>query len=74
MADIDIVDDLRQHPVTVAQEAADEIERLRKWKAEATEVIRSWEDVWVALGRPGELGESKAIAALRTVLGEAIRG
>ena len=47
---------------------ADEIEELRRWKAEAIEVIGAWEDVWHALGQPGELGESKAIAALRTVL------
>lgn len=52
----------------IATAAADEIEALRSWKAQATEVIVAWEDVWYALGQPGELGESKAVAALRTVL------
>lgn len=47
--------------------AANEIEALRAWKAEATEVIGSWEQVWEALGRPGRLGESKAAAVLRAV-------
>ena len=41
-----------------------EIERLRAWKAEATEVLSTWENVWEALGRPGELGASKAQACL----------
>ena len=47
--------------------ATAEIERLRSWKAEATEVLGSWEEVWEALGRPGRLGESKAAAVLRAV-------
>ena len=41
-----------------------EIERLRAWKAEATEVLATWENVWEAVGRPGELGASKAQACL----------
>ena len=49
------------------RDGADEIERLRAWKAEAIEVIRSWEQVWEALGRPGRLGESKAVAVLHAV-------
>lgn len=59
------------HAVIV--DAADEIERLRAWKAEATEVIGSWEQVWEALGRPGRLGESKAAAVLRAVKAEGAR-
>ena len=51
----------------IASAAADEIERLRAWKAEATEVITQWEQVWEALGCPGRLGDSKAGAVLRMV-------
>lgn len=50
-----------------AQAGADEIEALRRWKAEATEVIEAWERVWDALGQPGALGESKAAASLAQV-------
>lgn len=48
------------HPLCV--EAADEIERLREWKAEATVVLGRWTAAWVAAGRPGALGESIAKA------------
>lgn len=51
-----------------------EVDQLQQWKREAIEIIASWEDVWVALGRPGSLGESKAVAALRTVLASATSG
>ena len=44
-----------------------ELDHLRSWKAQATEVIGSWEQVWEALDRPGRLGESKATAVLRAV-------
>jgi len=45
---------------------ADELERLRSWKAEASAVLDEWEATWEAFGRPGKLGESKAkaVAAL----------
>lgn len=39
-----------------------EVMRLRWWKAEAIAVLNDWERVWVALGRPGPLGASKAAA------------
>ena len=39
-----------------------EVMRLRWWKAEAIAVLDGWERVWVALGRPGPLGASKAAA------------
>lgn len=42
-----------------------ELQRLRQWKAEATEVLTAWEQVWEAAGRPGRLGESKAKAVAR---------
>jgi hypothetical protein len=36
------------------------IRSLRRWKAEAMEVLTAWEDVWETAGRPGRLGHSKA--------------
>lgn len=39
-----------------------ELQNLRRWKAEATEVLAGWERVWIALGSPGPLGASKAAA------------
>lgn len=44
-----------------------ELNKLRRWKAEATEVIERWEEVWEAAGRPGELGSSKPKALLAWV-------
>lgn len=43
-------------------DAADEIERLQRWKAEATAVIEDWEAVWEAAGSPGSLGDYKPLA------------
>lgn len=43
----------------VLDEAADEIERLRRWKAEAIGVLEGWNQVWEAAGRPGRLGDSQ---------------
>lgn len=68
MAD-DIVERLRaQHlPMfgpSLISEAADEIERLRRWKAEAITVIEGWEAVWEAAGKPGVLGQSKSLGLL----------
>lgn len=42
----------------------DEIVALRRWKAEATEVIEAWDRVFEAAGQPGPLGGSKAEAVL----------
>ena len=42
------------------KELIDEIESLRRWKAEAIVVIDQWEEVWVAAGRPGPVGAFKA--------------
>jgi hypothetical protein len=42
--------------------ALDELDRLRRWKAEAVEVHASWEQTWEAAGRPGRPGSSKAEA------------
>lgn len=45
-------------------DAADEIERLRRWKAEATAVIEEWEAVWESAGKPSLLGQSKPIGLM----------
>lgn len=37
-----------------------EVERLRAWKSEAAVVLDEWESAWVAAGKPGNLGASKA--------------
>ena len=39
-----------------------ELDRLRQWKSEAIAVLDEWEAVWVAAGKPGRLGQSKAAA------------
>lgn len=44
-----------------------ELEQLRRWKAEAAEVLTRWEDVWQALGRPGPLGRPKSEGVLAEV-------
>lgn len=54
------------HDVLLA-EADAELAQLRKWKAEAAEVLMKWEAVWQALGRPGPLGRSKAENSLAEV-------
>lgn len=48
---------------------ADELHNLRRWKAEATEVMDGWTKVWDYLGRPGELGQSIHEATLQAVQG-----
>ena len=39
-AEPDIVDDLREHPVTIARDAADEIDRLRRRTERLTGAIK----------------------------------
>lgn len=58
------------HPGCAVALLADEIDRLKRWQAEATEVLDRWERVYWALGSPGRLGQSKADAALAAVQGE----
>ena len=43
-------------------EMVEEIERLRRWKSEATVVMAEMEKAWGDVGMPGELGQSHAIA------------
>jgi hypothetical protein len=58
----DIVERLRFVHLPLCVEAADKIERLMAWKAEAIAVLDRWEAVWVACGRPGELGQMRSDA------------
>lgn len=37
-------------------------ESLLRWKAEALQVLSDWEAVWIAAGKPGRVGSSKAEA------------
>lgn len=39
-----------------------ELERLRGWKAQAMTVLSEWEETWIAAGRPGRPGTSKAVS------------
>ena len=48
----------------ILTEAADRIEHLEQWKAEALTVLAEWENVWEAAGKPGPLGSSKALATM----------
>lgn len=50
----------------------DELERLRRWKDEALAVLSEWEKTWVAAGRPGRLGASKAESVRQEI--ERLRG
>lgn len=45
----------------------DEVDRLRRWQAEATEALTGWDAVWDALGRPGPLGELRWRAVLHEI-------
>jgi hypothetical protein len=45
-----------------AERALNEIDFLRRWRAEAVQVLDEWERVWEVAGRPGRLGVSKACA------------
>ena len=54
-------------PETLAKEAADEIKRLRGWKETAMKVLADWEKVWEELGKPGQLGDYKPVAALAEI-------
>lgn len=45
-----------------AERALNEIDRLRRWKAEATEVLARWDAVWEHAGCPGRLGQDRSEA------------
>ncbi len=59
----------RVNEINLLTAAADELEYLARWKAEATEVLGAWEQVYEAAGCPGPLGGSKA-EAVRALLNE----
>ena len=42
-----------------------EVERLLRWKQEATEVINGWDRMWEECGKPGPLGGIKSDNVLR---------
>ena len=54
----------------IMQEMVDELNRLRRWKAEAVEVLKGWDLVADAVERrePARLGSSRSSHALRYVL------
>lgn len=45
-----------------------EVAALRGWKESAASLLSQWDEVWIALGRPGELGASKAEESLKAVV------
>jgi len=65
----DIAERLRCLPVDCdgtchACAAADEIERLRRWKTDATYVLDAWQEAWELAGCPSNLGATKSEAML----------
>lgn len=38
-----------------------------RWIHEATQLLAAWDEVWVALGKPGPLGSQKHVESLRAV-------
>lgn len=64
----DMIDAVAPLIVRELRAAADEIDRLRRWKAEATEVLTEWDAVHQALGSPGRPGQSKAAASKAEVM------
>ena len=65
----DIAERLRCLPVDCdgtchACAAADEIERLRRWKTNATYVLDAWQEAWELAGCPSNLGATKSEAML----------
>jgi hypothetical protein len=55
-------------PADLARRALEHIEYLERWQAEATAVLAEWDRVHEALGSPGQLGRSMAVASRREVL------
>ena len=45
-----------------AHDLVREIQRLKRWKAEALHVLSQWDEAWQAAGCPGQLGESIPLA------------
>jgi hypothetical protein len=58
-------------PATRARETHDmlnELDRLRRWRAEAECVIEEWDTVWEEAGCPGRLGGTRAAGMRALVL------
>jgi len=58
------------HPmdaVDLTRKLERERDELQRWKDEAMLVLYEWDRVWVAAGKPGQLGDSKA-ASVRALL------
>lgn len=53
-----------------AREMEVELNNLQDWKREAMVSLAEWDDVWIAAGKPGELGGSKAKAVLEHLKGD----
>lgn len=49
------------------RDAIAEIEQLRRWKAEAMEVLAGWDAVWRDAGSPGELGQYRSTAVRQEI-------
>lgn len=56
------------HLWTAIGDLYDEVLRLRSWKAEAIAAHAEWEATWIAAGRPGRLGTSKAVGVREEVI------
>lgn len=52
--------------------ALDELEQLRRWKAEAECVIEEWDQLWEKAGCPGKLGETKAAGLLSALQSDGV--
>ena len=50
-----------------AARLAAHVAELERWKQEAIVVLGEWDEVHIALGKPGRLGESKALASAARV-------
>ncbi len=51
----------------MASHATANLAHLKRWKAEATQLLNDWEQVWEAAGQPGPYGSSKAKETLAVV-------
>jgi hypothetical protein len=59
----DLLDSLRQ----AVEQRDTEVDRLRRWKAEASIVLDGWDSVYYALGQPGPIGELRYRAVLHEI-------
>lgn len=62
-----VADVMREMALPWFKRAADRIEELERWKAEALTVLAEWENVWEMAGKPGPLGSSKALSTMHEI-------